>query len=249
MSISQTSGIVLKTQNWRETSKLVTLYTEDFGKIKAIAKGLKVKKGKGTGGLGQFSENEIIFYKKRNGLHLIDKWNFKDSNSALYGSFKKLVIASIMVEIVNGCVSGEERNPRLYGLLKTALGLLGGGGDEELFLASFMLHFLDNLGYKPHLERCSRCKTEKFSGPLFFALNKGSLTCGNCKTDKDRLVVVDREMKGALKYLQNISVRKSTRLKLMPLMQKKICNFLISFLTYTLDREIKSVSLLEAAAA
>ena len=247
MSICQTSGIVLKTQHWRETSKLVSLYTEDFGKIKAIAKGLKVKKGKGTGGLAQFSENEVIFYKKRSGLHLIDKWNFKDSNSALYGSFKKLVIASIMVEMVNECVSGEERNSRLYELLKTTLGLLGEGGDEELFLASFILHFLDNLGYKPHLERCSRCKTGKFSGPLLFALNKGSLTCENCKTDKDRLVILSREMKGALEYLQNISVQRCTRLKLIPLMQKKLCNFLISFLTYTLDREIKSGSLLAVA--
>ena len=234
-------------QNWRETSRLVTFYTEGFGKINAIAKGLRVKKGKGTGGLAQFSENEVIFYKKRSGLHLIDKWNFKNSNFALYGSFKKLVIASIMVETVNKCVSGEERNPRLYELLKTTLGFLGGEGDEKLFLASFILHFLDNLGYKPNLERCSRCKTEKFSGPLLFAVNKGSLTCENCKTDKDRLVIIDREMKGALEYLQNISVRRSTRLKLIPAMQKKLCNFLMIFLTYTLAREIKSVSLLPVA--
>ncbi|GEM_PF-3251032 len=249
MAISQTSGIVLKIQNWKETSRLVTLYTQDFGKIKAVAKGLKAKKGKGTGGLSQFSENEIVFYRKKSGLHLIDKWSFKDSNSNLYSNFKKLVIASIIAEMIDEYIEGEEKSPGLYRLLKRTLTLLAKDGHEELFLASFTVHFLKRLGYQPNFEKCCRCGKNKLSKPIFFLLNEGAVICQQCRTGKDRVVVVDEEMKAVVEYLQNIPPEKSIRLKLAPFFQKRLCNFLIFFLSYTLGKKLQSISLLETAVA
>lgn len=247
MGIYKTSGIVLASQDWRETSNIVTLYTRGFGKINAIVKGLKTKKGKGAGGLDQFSENEIIFYRKRSGLHLIDKWSLKSSNYRLYGGFKKFIVASIIAEMVIEYIEEEEKNIRIYELLNKTIKFLSEGNNEELFLAGFTIHFLKALGYKPNLDRCFRCKNEEFQESVFFSLREGSIVCNKCKMNRDKLVVLKRETLGAVRYLQNTMFEKSIHLKIEPSFQKRICDFLILFLSYTLGKEIKSVSFLETA--
>jgi len=247
LGIHTTLGIVLKRQPWRETSNIITLYTQGFGKINAIAKGLKAKKGKGAGGLSQFSENEIVFYKKKNGLHLIDKWSLKDLNALLCNDFKKLVIASIIAEMVHEYVEGEEKNLSLYELVKNTIKFLGEKSQEEMFLAGFTIHFLKVLGYKPNLEKCCRCGRKILTEPVLFSLREGSIVCNYCKLNKDKLVILKREMGAAIEYLQNTALEKCVRLKIDSSFQKRLCDFLILFLNYTLGKEIKSVSLLETA--
>ena len=246
--IQKTLAIVLKVKEFREKSQLITLYTEKFGKINAVAKGLRQKRGRGIGGLVQFSENEIVLYKKRSGLHLIDKWNLENQHQHLYRDLKKLLVASVMAEMVSSYVEGEHPNLPLYKLLKASLNLLA-KDSEELFLAAFTSHFLDCLGYRPHLERCLRCQSKEISEPLLFSLNKGSIICAQCRRNADTVVTLNKEMKGILEYLQNSALESSIRLKVAPFVPKKLYEFLILFLTYTLGKEIKSVSLLETAVA
>ena len=45
-TIIKTRGIVLRTMRMGETSRLVTLYTEDYGKLKVTAKGARKPKSK-----------------------------------------------------------------------------------------------------------------------------------------------------------------------------------------------------------
>ncbi|MFM7928683.1 MAG: DNA repair protein RecO, partial [Pirellula sp.] len=64
MSLEKTDAIVLKTVEWSETSLVVTLFTRDFGKISAIAKGARRLKSPFESALDLLSLSSVVFLKK-----------------------------------------------------------------------------------------------------------------------------------------------------------------------------------------
>ncbi|GAJ11315.1 unnamed protein product, partial [marine sediment metagenome] len=63
MPPQKTQGIVLGSIDWHETSKIVTFYTKDFGKIRGVAKGARRKKSKFSP-LEILSRHTIVFYER-----------------------------------------------------------------------------------------------------------------------------------------------------------------------------------------
>lgn len=76
MSLEKTDAIVLKTVEWSETSLVVTLFTKDFGKISAIAKGARRLKSPFESALDLLSLSSVVFLKKSGeSLDLLTKPN------------------------------------------------------------------------------------------------------------------------------------------------------------------------------
>ncbi|MEI6631882.1 MAG: DNA repair protein RecO, partial [bacterium] len=74
MPINKTEAIVLKRDNFRETSLIACFYTRDFGKVSGVLKGIKEEPAKFASTVEPFSYNEIIFYEKRaSSLHIISQ--------------------------------------------------------------------------------------------------------------------------------------------------------------------------------
>ena len=63
-SIVKTEAVVLKSMKYRETSKIITFYTRDFGKVKAIAKGARQPKNKFGSSLEPMSYVLVVLYRK-----------------------------------------------------------------------------------------------------------------------------------------------------------------------------------------
>ena len=64
MSLEKTDGVVLKAVEWSETSLIVTLFTKEFGKISAIAKGARRLKSPFESALDLLSLSSVVFLKK-----------------------------------------------------------------------------------------------------------------------------------------------------------------------------------------
>ena len=81
-----TEAIVLRSRKHGETSKIVTLYSREYGKVDVIAKGARDIKSKFGGALEAFAESRIVFYKKDKpeaALYLLSKAEPIRSNSKL----------------------------------------------------------------------------------------------------------------------------------------------------------------------
>lgn len=74
MPIVRTDAVILKCDNYRETSKIITFYSRSHGKIKGIAKGVRSSKTKWGGALQSMAMLSIMFYYKENRtLHLVSQ--------------------------------------------------------------------------------------------------------------------------------------------------------------------------------
>ena len=77
--IVKTEGIVLKTFDFRETSRIATFFTRDFGKVKGVLKGIRKDPKKFGSSIEKFSVNDIVYYQYRNNdIHLVSHCDMKD---------------------------------------------------------------------------------------------------------------------------------------------------------------------------
>jgi len=186
MSIHRTHAVVLRSRKIRESSKVVILFSQNFGKISTIAKGSLKPKSKFGSSLELFTHSSIIFYRKENrDLHTLSHSEIVNPFENLKKDVVKLAYASAAAEVVERLVPQEEPNKSLYALLLAALGEIEAAERRqlEIVLSSYELKVLHLVGYGPELARCVRCG-RSLGERVWFGLLSGGVLCPACR-DKD----------------------------------------------------------------
>jgi len=122
MAIVKTEAVILKCDNYRETSKIITFYTRRFGKIRGIAKGVRQTKTKWGGALQSIAHLDIILYFKENRtLHLISGAEHVRAMQNTFSNFEKMNIGFRIVELVNRTTADQQVNNGIFDLVVDSL--------------------------------------------------------------------------------------------------------------------------------
>lgn len=189
MPILKTEAVVLKTWRFGETSKILSLFTKDFGKIKVIAKGAMDLKSKFRGFLETLYHIRIVFYeKKTRELQLLSEADLLNPHLRLIGDFARTTLALSGAELVDKAVLPGEPLPLVFTLFVDYLqGLDTGKGFLEAFFWFFETQFIEIMGYKPTWERCLECGNFFGNPGGFFQPENGGLLCYSCGVKKGGL--------------------------------------------------------------
>ena len=123
--IEKAEAIVLKTLNHGDTSKIITLYSREVGRLKLIAKGVRSPKSKAMGLFQPTRHIQVIYYSKATSeLQLFKSGELIDGFFGLEEDFDRLTLAQVMVELMDRSVEDEESHPRLFQLLVDSLARL-----------------------------------------------------------------------------------------------------------------------------
>ena len=156
--IVKTEGIVLKTFDFRETSRIATFFTRDFGKVKGVLKGIRKDPKKFGSSVEKFSLNDIVYYQYRNSdIHLVSHCDMKDFFSGLRRDLERMTAASYASELIDTLMPAEEQNLEIYDLMQAFLKCLQTTADVSKLVQTFQIKILSLSGFKPHLETCVRC--------------------------------------------------------------------------------------------
>jgi len=158
--IIKTECIVLKSDNYRSSSKLVTLYTEELGKLRCIAKGVRQTRTKWGSVLQPMScLTAIIYYKENKSLHMLSTAEHNELYLSLYDIFEKTTVGYRLLELVLRTTTDNHPNRDLFCLLKDSLRRLNAAdsGFHTLLLAfEFRLAELLGIGVTQELVSESR---------------------------------------------------------------------------------------------
>jgi DNA repair protein RecO (recombination protein O) len=248
--IVKTDAIVLKSMKYGDTSKIVTFYTKEFGKIKGIVKGARSKKNKFGSTLETFSSVQLVMYKKddRN-LHLISQCDLMKSHKSLTDNLEKLTVSLRIVELSDKIFHDEERNPAVFELIAEALNAINDQNKNiDNVFYSLEIKLLELLGYRINFKSCGICDksvgdTEVFETEMVFDFSVGSPLCRKDKNSGNYLVnlslqnckILDRfESTKALSAVCNVV--------LSPVSSNQIRKFLFNYLRYHICelKELKS---------
>lgn len=147
--IVQSDAIILNSRKQGDTSKIITAYTLEYGKLSLIAKGALMPKSKFGASLEPLSYSNITFYYKSNtDLHLL-------SNSEIIKSYNKipkftdnLTSAMMIAESINYTQEINHPNSELFEIFKNILNFIGMICDNPYnYFIKFMLELAENLGF------------------------------------------------------------------------------------------------------
>ena len=184
--ITKTDAVVLKSMNYRDSSKIVTFYTRRFGKIKCLAKGARELKSKFGAGLQPITEVSLVLYKKEHReLQLVTQCDAIKTYKHVHSELERMAVALAVLELVNQLVHDEEENGALYDLLIETLDEIECAKKNVLNLwLAFEIRCASIFGFSPDLESCSGCGRSLddvgTDGLAVFQLSKGSVICANC---------------------------------------------------------------------
>ena len=174
--IVTTEAIVLRARKQGETSKIVTLYTRQFGKVQTIAKGARESKSKFGGALEMFARSSVVFYKreKHDALHLLSKAETIDSHARILRSLKKMETAMSLVELMFHAMHDEEANSDLFDLLAGTLRAIAESDEASapLLQLRFYLRFVKEMGFELDLSETDRTSSREASPRLLELLRR-----------------------------------------------------------------------------
>jgi len=162
----KTEAVILKTMKYRDTSKIVTFYTKEYGKLKGIAKGARTAKNKFGSALEPMTLSKLVVYKKEHrDLHLISQCDAIDSFKHLTEDLDRMTTAMAVIELMNQVTHQEERNPALFALLGETLSALNSSfKNYPSYLQAFRLRLAMLFGYAPNFEVCGECGDSLVTG-------------------------------------------------------------------------------------
>ena len=183
MYLRKTDAVVIHRADFGESDIIVTLYTYDLGKLRAIAKGAKKSKKRFVNNLQLFSYIRIIFSEGRTGLIRLDQADIIIPFFRIGEDMYKVLYGSYFLELVKEMTGETESNPQLFELLVAFLTLLNDSTPREEYLRIFELRILDLLGYRPRLAECTICS--RMVSPdkeAWFSYRHGGVICMGCQT-------------------------------------------------------------------
>ncbi|MGZ8517951.1 MAG: DNA repair protein RecO [Chitinophagaceae bacterium] len=144
--LHHTSGIVLRTVKYGETSVIVTIFTELFGVQSYLVNGVRTSSKKGSGKANLFQPTSIldmiVYHNELKQLQRIKEFRWSFLYQHILSDVRKNAVALFMVELLTKCLKQPEANPDLFHFA------------EDSFL---------------HLDKANDAVTANF--PLFFALH------------------------------------------------------------------------------
>jgi DNA repair protein RecO (recombination protein O) len=171
------SGVVLRTIKLGEADRIVTVFTQAHGKVRAVAKGVRKTTSKFGARLEPTSHVALQCYRGRE-LDVVTQVETIESNRALREGYGLLTHAVPMLEAVDQVAQEREPNPALYRMLTGALRTLAGQRSRAVTPA-FFWKLLSLEGFHPLLDCCARCGAD--DGVLVaFDVDEGGMLCAPC---------------------------------------------------------------------
>ncbi|MEO8514650.1 MAG: DNA repair protein RecO [Ignavibacteria bacterium] len=174
MPIIKTEAVILRCNNYRETSKIITFYTRSHGKLKGIAKGVRSTKSKWGGALQSMAMLNIMFYYKENRtLHLVSGADHFMPLNSIYGDFEKMQFGYRMVELVNRTTEEYQENAEIFNLLAESMQLLDAATKNYVnVLFNFEFRLLNMLGFRVDLSELPGTNIENSFQNQYFYENR-----------------------------------------------------------------------------
>ena len=182
-------GIVLRTIKLGEADRIVTVFTRDNGKVRAVAKGIRKTKSRFGGRLEPFTRVSLVVYRGRN-LDTITSADILTSFSSVRADYARLTSAATLAELVDKITPEHERAFSVYALLAGGLDALAEHGTSTV-VPAFLAKLLSLSGYHPQLGLCAGCgASDSLCG---FSSGLGGAVCASCKHDDPDYFPIARE--------------------------------------------------------
>jgi len=243
-----TPAIVLRTRPFGESDKIVSLLTENFGKMTGIAKGALRSRRRFVNSLEPFSLVNLRFQERvHSNLVFILGAELAHGFRHLTSSLESISHASYIVEITDGLTGERDESLAVFQHLRDGLSSLDANGTSLRFLTTFELKLLKLTGYQPVLDACKRCGGDRLteaSAQWHFSVVDGGILCEVCARARRETLPLGAMAVEILTALQLETDALPDAIPLPFSVVQELRSAVMRFIQYHMDKEIKSAPFL-----
>ena len=239
----RTEAIVLRRTDFGEADRLLTLYSREYGKIRALAKGARKPNSRKTGHVELFMRTQFMIATGRD-IGIVTQAELVEPYTAVRDDLIRTTYAAYAVELLDKFTADEDKNPALYDLLAEALGWFS--HQETVLLAAryYELRLLSLVGYQPQLFYCAFSQEPIAQEDQFFSAELGGLLRPSYHREDRRARPISAGGVKVLRYLQSHTWSAVQPLQLRRDLHAELEEILHYYLTFLLERRLKAVDFL-----
>lgn len=178
----QTPGIVLRTVNFRERDRLLTVLSPQYGRMDVLSRGCRRPKSPLMPVSELFVCGDMMLFSASE-HYTLTSCVLQDNFYPLRLDSYRLTCASYMAALCAEAAQPGQAADRLYSLLLKGLYYLAYEPDVDALstTTAFLLLLADEMGYRPTFTKCIHCKQPvNLSASAWFDSLAGGFCCTDC---------------------------------------------------------------------
>ncbi|MDD5307906.1 MAG: DNA repair protein RecO [Deltaproteobacteria bacterium] len=178
-----TAAFLVRLVDYGESDRIVTLFTRDYGKISALARGARKSRRRFGGALEPFCLLEVTLASHARGLWRLGETTLVAAYPGLASSLARLGAAARILELAREVVPEHEPDPAMFELLEQALPALSRADEPHVAAtaAAASLRVLALAGFELRFTDCSVCGAPVPKGArVRFDPWRGGVVCTPC---------------------------------------------------------------------
>lgn len=243
MAIQKTCAIVLRRQEYRNTSLIVSLCTERFGKLQGIVKGIRALRSRFTSQLDICDLSEVVFYERRSSLQLVTQAALLEDLVGHPPNLATWPVASYFAQLVDAVMTAHEPNPAVFQLLLAGLREISDAAQPEDVARVFEVKLLAASGFMPRLRDCLHCGAA-IQASARLSVRLGGLLCERCLSQDRAALAIAPGTVATIAHLERTEWDDALRLRFTMHARREMREILSEFLEFHLDRQFPSLTML-----
>ncbi len=234
------TAVVLRHSDWGEADRLLTFYTREQGKLRALGKGLRKMRSRKAGHLEPFTYVSLQLARGRD-LAIVTQVETLNAYLPLREDLQRTARAAYVVELLDKFTYEEEGgNPAVFLALTETLTRIAENPDPWLALRYYETRLLEWMGFRPQLFQCANCSREILPEDQFFSPAQGGVICPRCGIGLPGLWKISMEALKYLRHFQRSSYAQAARANPPAEIRQEIEKLLQAHITYLLERELNT---------
>ncbi len=234
------TAIVLRHADWGEADRIITLFTRERGKVRAIARGARKIRSRKAGHLEPFTHITMQLAASRD-MPIVQQVETLDPYLPIRDDLTLTGYAAYVIELLDrfSYEDGTE-SPSTFQLLAETLKRISAEADPWLAVRYYEMRLLDLLGFRPQLFQCVNCLREVQPEEQYFSPGSGGVICPRCGQGLPGLWRVSVETLKHLRHFQRSNYAEASRAHPSAGTQKELELLMQAYFTYLLERELNT---------
>jgi len=246
MPVYKAEVIVLRQQQLGEADRIVTLFTRELGKLRAVAKGVRRPTSRLGGRIEPFTHARLLLARGRT-LDVIAQAEIVGAFAGVRADLIRSAHAAYVAELVDRGLPDRDRHEEVFELTRGTLEALDRAGKDsaEMTVLRFALRLTGFLGYQPETEACLECGRHVPRGhggaeSWAFSSRRGGVLCAACRVQDTDAVSASPGVLAAFDYLVQAPAQQSMRIRMTLAQRGELSRLVQMHLEHRLETKLRA---------
>lgn len=203
--LEKVDGIIIRTQDYGETHKLLTIISKKLGKFTALARGAKKPRSRMAAVTQPFIYARFFVYVN-SGLSTIQQGEMIHSFRAIREDIIKTAYTAFITELTDKLMDSGSPDIYLFDQLYQTMCWIEKNEEADIPMMMYELKLFSKGGFAITADKCTHCGSRE--APFSFSIAEGGLLCKRCVSIDRGAIVLPNSIAKLLHVFSSVGLER-----------------------------------------